>query len=52
MDNKLTIEVANLISECEGYEDCLNYVSDIASDLGIDVEDVIVELKRQYNLDD
>lgn len=39
-------EVKSLLNETEGYEDALNYIEDIASDLGVDAE-VVTELKRQ-----
>lgn len=40
-------EVESLVRETEGYHDALNYVEDIANDLGIEVEQVVEELKRQ-----
>lgn len=44
-------EVCQLIEETEGYEDALNYVDEIAEDLGISVKEVIKELQRQLGLD-
>lgn len=34
-----------LLRECEGRRDAMQYVEDIASDLGLDVEEVIEYIK-------
>ena len=51
MKSKLQEQVEQLTRETEGYEDALNYVEDIANDLGIKSEEVIEELKKQYGKD-
>ncbi len=48
----LTTHVQHLIEETEGRADALNYVEEIARDLGITVDLVIAELDRQYEVGD
>lgn len=44
---ELKQQVASLLRETEGYDDARQYISDIASDLEIPVEEVLAELRRQ-----
>lgn len=45
--HELKDEVARLIGETKGYADALEYIGDVACDVGVSREEAIVELQRQ-----
>ncbi len=41
-------EIESLANETDGFDDAARYIDDIASDVGVDVEEVYEELKKFY----